>query len=292
MRLATSIMAACLATTTLVWADDPMKPNDPMKPDAPRNPDGSLKRDGMKHNDGVKYDNAKSDTQLMGLPTGVTAKELNDQEDIRSVLASATNAAFVKGGFDDLMERLTSADRKRIGSFSEQQFAELDGRIEQIRKNWQTKYGESLNLDNPKLFEGFVMIKEGEVTDAATAQKNWPVRVTGMSPREPANANTFETASYLENGRNVAVVVVPKGHGNPGIAVSMLHEQVDDWRIDIADNITGQQVYDNLKACLTKCGDNVAEWPADKNEAYRGMAHGVLVAIYNVPRDAGSADSR
>src|SRR5262245_54349326 len=172
----------------------------------------------------------RTDT-TMTLPAGVSPKTLNDQQDVRKTLAEATNAAVTKGGFDDLIERLSSADRKRISEFANnREFVELDGRIEQIRKNWDQKYGQTFNLNNDKLLEGFVTIYEGEVTDAATARTHWPIAVR---PTRDVPANTAETVDYLENGRNVAVVKVPASHDMPGLTVSMLHEAVDDWRIDV-----------------------------------------------------------
>lgn len=224
------------------------------------------------------------------LPQGVTPKQLNDQQDVRAVIAAATNAGMTKGGFDDMIERLSSADRKRIGDFAKQDFTELDGRIEQISKNWQQKYGQTFDLNNDKLFEGFVTVYEGEITEAAAARTHWPVPV--RVSRDVA-ANTETTVDYLENGRNVAIVTVPTSHKMPALTISMIHEPVDDWRIDIPDNITGQQIHDNVKTALTKLGDNVAAWPADVNEAYRAVGHKLLMAMYDVAPtpDNKSADA-
>lgn len=358
-------------------------------------------------------------------PQGISPKQLNDQQDIRKVLASSTNAAVVKGGLDDMVERFSTSDRKRLNEFvnRDANFAELDGRIEQIRKNWQQKYGKEFDLNHDEIFQNFVTIQEGEVTDAMQAKSQWPVSArssrdagnvhgmhsdrdtgitgatgtdrtagrtdtgridtgrtdTGMGhtgtgtahtgagtaqpgvndtvrPNAPVpdpaltgtpdvrNPNTRAddarvdnarvgdkrvgdtkvgdtriddtrvgdarvgdtrvgdvrvgdtrvgdvrvntgagTADYLENGRNVAIASVAASHGLPGINVSLVHEPVDDWRIDIPDNITGQQLHDNVKAALTSIGDNVASWPADANEAYRMVAHRLLLAAYNVPQ--------
>jgi hypothetical protein len=102
------------------------------------------------------------------------------------------------------------------------------------------------------------------------------------------SGNLGDASGYLERGRNVAIVIVPASHGMPGLRVSAIHEPVDDWRIDIADNITGQQLRDNLKTTLTHIGDNSDKWPADVNEAYRHVAHGILMAIGNVPMTAAT----
>lgn len=227
-----------------------------------------------------------ADAPNTSLPAGVTPKALNDQEDVRSVLASATNAAVVKDGIDDMVERFSSADRKRIGDMSQRDYTDLNGRIDQIRKNWEQKYGQSFDLNNAKLFERIGTIHEGEVTDAATAKTHWPVAVRAT---RDVPANTATSAEYLENGRNVAIVTVPASHDMPAITISMIHEPVDDWRIDLPDNITGDQVYSNVKTALTNLGDNVAAWPADVNDAYAAFGHRLLMAVYDVPQADGKS---
>lgn len=221
------------------------------------------------------------------LPDGISSKDLNDQKDERSVLAKAVNAAFTKGGFDDMVERLATPDRQRIGEFSEQEFKELDGRIEQIRKNWKEKYGQDFDASSEKLLDGFVVIHEGEVTDPTAAKNNWPVAATN-GRKNGGESNTADSVKALDKGRNVAIVWVPNSHDLRGIIMSMIHESIDDWRIDIPDTITGQQVYGNVKNALTQVGDNSAFWPADVNDAYRFVGHTVFMALYDVPVEIGN----
>lgn len=256
---------------------------------------------------------------LPELPAGIAAKELNDQQDERSILASVTNAAVTKGGFDDLIERLTTADRKRIGDFAKQDFPQLDGRIEKLRADWQTKYGQALKLDE-EFFRSFVMIREGEVVDQEQARTHWPVPATDRSPRDAALASSPSSGDYLIKGRNVAIVHLPTvsvatempnrmvpapapgGANRPappnaaravnnasGLRVSLLHESIDDWRIDIPDAITGQQIYDALLSNLTRYDDNLKNWPADIKEASRQLSYEVLSAVYNTPREGGTS---
>lgn len=461
-HLASLAIASGLTFGGIVWAQDPGarpgSPNDPaiqVRPGA----DASI--------------NAGARAQF---PNGITPKQLNDQEDVRSVLAAATNAAFTKGGFDDMVERFTAADRNRIGDFAKQDFTELDGRIDQIRQAWEQKYGQSFNLDNQQLFAGFVQIQEGEISDTTALAGQWPVKAwskdgyrgdhlgsqtdinrdrgmgtpadinrdrdpmrpadpnrpnidttpgarpdptapgtdpTGREPRtgiqggtgaggsagvggagvsgsvgaDPSGAGVSGSAnvggtgisgsanvndptrpsggiagsgtgaprtgatdpqtgihggtgaggaagvgertdrvdpaipagtgrdlardpnttpgrdvnvagrdlddrrlggdmSYLERGRNVALVTVPASHGMPGLHLSMIQEPVDDWRIDLPDKLSGQQIHDNLKTALTHVGENINSLPADVNEAYRHVAHTVLMAMHGVPIDA------
>jgi len=217
------------------------------------------------------------------VPAGVTAKVLNDEKDEQGVLAKAANAAMTKGGFDDLIERLSTPDRNRIGDFVKRDFAELDGRVDQIRKNWKTKYGSDFDA-SAAMFDGFLKIKEGEITNPTEVSRHWPVSpVMTADGAKTVASNAPESVKYLDQGRNVAVVMFPASHGLPGTTVSMIHEAVDDWRIDVPDNLSGQQIYDNLKTALTSFGDNVAAWPADQTEAYRNIGHRVVMSVYGLP---------
>jgi 3-oxoacyl-ACP reductase-like protein len=217
------------------------------------------------------------------LPRGVMPKDLNDQQDERSVLASAANAALTNGGFDDLTERLTTQDRKRLGDSVNRDVTELNGRIEQIAKIWKEKYGSAFDV-NEKVLESFVLIREGEVTDPMLAKANWPVMAVDASDRagDAIPASGTMEPNYLDKGRNVAVVTLPAGNGFPAFRLSMVHESVDDWRLDIPDRITTDQIYTNLKNRLTYIGENVPSWPKTAEEAHRLVAQNIFAAIYNV----------
>jgi hypothetical protein len=237
---------------------------------------------------------------MPSLPTGATAKTLNDQKDERGVLAKVTNHAVTKGGFDDVIERLSTPDRKRIGDFVKRDFPDLDGRIDQIRKNWTTKYGKDFDITEA-LFADFTVIQEGEITDPAEFNKHWPVPTGFVGAVQAAAKNTADAVTgnpsmamntpdsaklYDSKGRNVAVVYL-KPEGNlPAFTVSMVHEAIDDWRVDVPDDVQGQQIYSALKDALTSFGDNVAAWPADQKDAYHLMGHRVVMSLYGVSTNA------
>src|SRR5262245_33569586 len=111
--------------------------------------------------------------QPMAFPQGFTAKELHDQQDVRAIFQQVTNAALTKGGFNDVLERLSSADRNRFKDLPKQDTTELDGRIAQIQKIWKEKYGKAFDMDD-KALTSFVVVREGEITDPAVAKMHWP----------------------------------------------------------------------------------------------------------------------
>lgn len=229
------------------------------------------------------------------LPPGTAPKALNDQEDVRDVLGSTINAAVTKGGFDDLTERFATADRKRLGDFVNREFPALDAKIEQLRTAWKAKYGQDIKLNDKQQMNAFLLVLEGEVTDPALARMHWPMKATNPKPGEAIQASdSSSSAEYLDKGRNVAIVTVPSGAQTmPTLYLSMLHENIDSWRIDIPDTLTGEQIQTNLQAALTRFAEKIDSWPANVNEASRQLSYTVFTAIYNVPaREAGQADAK
>lgn len=229
------------------------------------------------------------------LPPGTAPKQLNDQEDVRSILGSTVNAAVTKGAFDDLSERFSTADRKRLGDFVKRDFPALDAKVDQLRTAWKAKYGQDIKMDDKQQLNAMLLVLEGEVTDPALAKLHWPLRVTNTRSNEPIQASdSSSSAEYLDKGRNVAIVTIPStSNAMPTLYLSMLHENVDSWRIDIPDSISGEQIYNNLLANLTRFAEKIDSWPANVNEASRQLTYTVFSAVYNVPpREAGQASAR
>lgn len=279
------------------------------------------------------------------LPPGIQQK--GGQEDvsgIRDTIASATNAAYTKGGFDDLLERFTQADRDRLNQYlaqNQDKLNVLDGRIAQIQKAWQDKYNQEFDLeDNAEVVFGqdyrdFVIV-QGEIVNPALLTV-WPVTPTseqsgqqqqqqhmqpqgGQSPQvrgdvqigdrtisgqagaDNANVGRSEMggqtgeagqagqtnqqqgqgATQLEKGKSVAIVTFPSQQNLPELNVSLIQGTANDWRIDVPDSLTGQQLYDQLLNHLTAFGEMHGQWPQDVNQAYRTASHHVLMACYNV----------
>jgi hypothetical protein len=243
-------------------------------------------------------------------PPGFQAKKISGvDKEIKRDLATMTEAALKPGKFDDMVERLTSIDRERIqaNGFTKNKFEKLDGRIAQIRNTWKSKYGEDFNMDGSEtIFDERYPLVTGEVSDPNTAVNNWPVRKvlkpTGaaaaanesreMKEQNEENASVASArqdkpeSKKLESGRNVALFEIPPSAGEPGLIASFLHEMPSYWRLDIPDNITGQQIHDQLLDHLTWLGEHADQWPADKTDAKRMFAHHVVLAVENVPLTA------
>jgi len=65
------------------------------------------------------------------------------------------------------------------------------------------------------------------------------------------------------------------------------------YRVDIPNDRTGEQIYNDTLTQLTYIGDHSNEWPADVNDGYRMLAQHAVAAVYGVELNkAGSASSR
>lgn len=174
-----------------------------------------------------------------------------DLTKIYGLLGEVAENAFDKGEFDDLVDHFSEADRKRMGDYAKQTFADLDGLIDQTEADFKAKYNSDFDLDETKVFENWVKVqKTGQTSDHTMAQ-----------------------------------VMVPASHGMPAVTIPIVKDNVA-WRIDAPDDMTGEQFKQALMNHLTHAGSMKAQWPSDKLEAHRALSHHVFMAIMNMPVQA------
>ena len=80
---------------------------------------------------------------------------------IYGALKDVSEDAFTKNHFDNLVGKFTSPDKDRIGKgFANQKFDDLDGRIDQLNKDYKAKYGHSFDIEKTKVFENWVAVQK------------------------------------------------------------------------------------------------------------------------------------
>ena len=228
-------------------------------------------------------------------PKGTAAAP--DAEGIRDVLAQVAEASLTKGGLDDLVERLVDQDRNRLGQTLRDNNPDLDGRIDQFRKDWQAKYNQDFDIKNEEQAfpDSTFMIQQGEIgRNAAGAEVNVDVdrnaaggqtarvdvdRRSGVDRPDAAAAD----ANRNDPGRNIASVRIQASHGMPALTVPMIHEAPDLWKIDVPNTLTAEKLKANLMAHLTAANNMKDQWPADVNQAHAMVAHHVLMALLDQP---------
>jgi len=228
------------------------------------------------------------------LPPGFTAKDVKADSEVRSGLAKLTDRALTKGDFNKMLAELATQDRDRAREFKGVDQARLDGRIDQIRKAFKDKYGKEFSLTDTKAVYAPYVVIQGEVADPAVALAHWPVSPiagqaveAGARERVGNDEKTVKSqakAEELTKGRDVAIIHIPGGSHNMGaMNVSMLHEMPMFYRVDIPNDRTGEQIYNDLSAHLAFLGDRASEWPANIDDAYRMFTHHVVAAMYGLP---------
>lgn len=234
------------------------------------------------------------------LPKGATfGRTISHAGAMRDTLASITEAAFTRGGFNDVVERLVDMDRNRIGNddLNENDLETLDGRVAQLRKAWETKYGQDFDISENRVYAPLAFA-QGRITDPAAFASEWPVNATAMKPGDDVQTaagavvtDRVEDQANIDEGREIAVVRVPAELGMPALNVSMIDEAFG-WKVDAPNTLSGRALHDNLLKHLTYMGENVDKWPADVNDAYRAATQHVLMAVYgvDVPRGNGAAN--
>jgi len=243
---------------------------------------------------------AKTDAPL-ALPAGFTVKSDAKDAGVRKELATTANNALTLNHFDNFLANLVDEDRKRMGDIKDKKLTDLDGKINVLRTFWKDKYGKDFDVGaDPALAGPFASVVMGEVSDSAQALASWPVDAMTGKGRQAGEAvpagsreevdKPFGGAKNLEKGRNIALVRIPASHGLPAVNASMIHEAIDNWRFDIPNNRTGQQIHDDLLAELTAMSEHYKDWPNDINEAYRMATHHVVAAVYGVKAKPAGGD--
>ena len=232
-------------------------------------------------------------TENLKLPAGFQEKDVDAVSGVKTGLEKLTERFGSKGDFDKMLGELSTQDKTRAREFKGVDQQKIDGRIEQISQAWKAKYGQDFDLnDKNVVFDERYAIVQGEVTDPAVALAGWPLAacpeaVTAGSKQTPPDASDKavknETdAAKLDKGRNVALVRFPASECLPAITVSMIHELPMFYRVDVPNDRTGEQIYNDTLTQLTYIGDHVDKWPSNVNDAYRMFAHHAAAAVYGV----------
>ncbi|HEV7300102.1 MAG TPA: hypothetical protein VGN72_12105 [Tepidisphaeraceae bacterium] len=231
------------------------------------------------------------------LGTGNTAMA-PDAEDIKGVIADATEAFVKQGTFDDLVERLVDADRNRIGrdGYAEQDHADLQQASEAFLATWKEKYNTDFDIEDQKMVfndQQFRVLQSEIGENAQTAGGAIDVDANANNDRATVNVdnntgvdapgNKAADTNRNDPGRNIATVTVNNKMGN--LQVPMIHEMPDAWKIDVPDSVDGPKLKQNIIAHLNAAVAMKDQWPADANQAYANLSTHMLQALMDKPAE-------
>jgi hypothetical protein len=216
---------------------------------------------------------------------------------VPNVVGDVAEAALAKDGLDDVVERFVDADRNRIGKGDLNSGNDaLNALAAQIGADWKAKYNADFDISQyDKVFNAsFMTVKLGELpkdaagvkVDVDTGRKiGGGTETTVDVDRKTGVDNPTGTAADTNRndpGRNVASVTIPASHGAPALTVPLIHE-AGGWKIDVPDTLDAAKLRSNLTAHLKEVQGMKAQWPATADEAYRAVAHHVLMAVMDKP---------
>jgi len=216
---------------------------------------------------------------------------------VPALVSDVAEAALSKDGLDDVVERFVDADRNRIGKADLDKGNDaLNALVSSIGADWTAKYNTDFDVhDADKVFTNqFMTVNVGELSkdaggvkvDVDTDRKAGGGIETKVDVDRKSGVDSPTNASADTNrndpGRNVASVMIPASHGAPALTVPLIHE-AGGWKIDVPDTLDAAKLRSNLVAHLTEVQNMKAQWPATSDEAYRAVAHHVLMAVMDKP---------
>jgi len=187
-----------------------------MNQDTPKNADTPNRTaDRAVNNVDAARDSARRATDGVSVPTN--ANNLSpDAPAIRKIIGQVTEAAVTKGAFDDLAERFSSADRKRLDADGvvDKDQPELDALATRLSAAWKAKYGHAFKIDGAAVYNaGFLSVAQSDMihnqpmsNDAMVTDRTKEMNPAGMKPVD----GNRTTAS----GRTESTQVDPNGNTN------------------------------------------------------------------------------
>jgi len=185
------------------------------------------------------------DAQTAAAQTG--GEEL-DPRPVYDLLAEAVEAAVKVDTFDDLAERFTEPDRKRLGRVPDDA---LNAQTSALQDAWKQRFDGEFNI-----------------IDSAANFKP----MTRIERLQPAG-----------DGHERARVVVQPREANQKPYELVLVREDKKWRIDLPDDVDREKLQDALAQRLGALKQQSAKWATDEIPAHRDVAYEALSAMAQPP---------
>ncbi len=210
------------------------------------------------HATGQAVDNAAAKASDMAQKASDTVNNsVNSAPDptaVRRGLAVATDDALTNNGFSSLIKDFDEASRTRFGSPVDSSFTDLNQLIAAIQTAWKDKYNESFDIGAANLNDSTYAVQAGASNVTAT-------------------------------GTDAATLVISGGSSTISVPLVKQH-LLQYWKIVPPTSLTAEKLHQNLAKELTAIRDSQANWPGDKDSAYRLVARHIAAAIMDT--SAGS----
>jgi hypothetical protein len=233
------------------------------------------------------------------LPDGFVAKDEDAAAGVNTTLVQLTQRALTKDSYNSFfggfLADLASRDKASAREFKGVDQKHLNDLIGQLQTEWRAKYNQDFGITNTDLaFYSQYPIVQGEVSDASAAANSWSAVATA-DQAVVAGVNSVQqqrNTKELTKGRAVAIIRIPGGEGLPDLNVSMLHQALSGWYVDLPADRSGEQIYNDLSAHLTYITTHQDKWPDSINGGYQMVARSVVGALYGVSYAGGTASAQ
>jgi hypothetical protein len=189
--------------------------------------------------------------------------------------------------------RISSGDSNRSGSLNAERSADQPdrGQAQQSESEAVTESGEvQVGRD----------AKKGEIPSDANSSDTETSEAQASDVR--ANSDTGRpargeqaAARATASGKMITVMIPP--HHNAAEAHLRLKREGNDWKIDLPDSMTREQLTANLSRHLGDIQQQKENWPEQESDAYKMVSHQLLVALTDsalkpTSPDAGQQEAR
>ncbi len=224
----------------------------------------------------------------------LTQLNQSNTESVRKLLAQITDYAVSNGKQEDLIDDLVKADRDRFNNLKDVNWSDLNGRIDQFRKDWTAKYGHEFDAkdnmaavfnDEFRCYAGMVSVNDLPSGKTGPGENKMPVggnpnketvdQATVIFPHEQTAAAPLDKAKRAMDATKPVYVHV----FNEGKVGGMLNA----WKIDVPDDMNSQKLHDALLAKLTDLDEHKDKWPSDVNQGYRAVAECIFSVLTGEP---------
>lgn len=219
------------------------------------------------------------------LPQGLSTRNVDREtvESITGVLATVTEAAIQPGGIATIVYHLSEEDRERLEwEMDFDRVTETETSLTRAFKEiWANQYGGDFEIaEQQRLLDRRALeVAEGDIF------ASWPMDPVPQFQATPSGEVLVRTRELsLQRGKRVAVAVLPAEEGASEVLVSFVREYPNRWKIDIPDDVTAQQLRDNLQNLVSSMVADLDYWPDRERDAYRMLTRRVVLALYDADR--------
>jgi len=201
-------------------------------------------------------------------------RQLADEKvskDVCRALARLINDGYTNGKFSDLVGHLSKADRERIGKFRSEKRPDLDLIIDRFRADFKAKYSKDFDFSEDNLHNLVKVYQGADKTHVI-------VDLAGLDPSAMAmNDPTKGIGEKLGAAAHELTGAAAKRM----VTLNLINEGtiLNAWRIELAGQLTGEQLKDALLKHIVMLDEQKDTWPSDLSRAYSAAGWHLFEAL-------------